>query len=80
MIVPYNPSPELLFGGPSRSEPGMGLYNAGAPGHRELGSTPSGLSPHPFPPEYGKYAARHDQSFRCMHSIVFKFLPTNLFL
>jgi len=78
MIAPYNPSPEPLFGGPS--EPGMGLYNAGAPGHRGLGLTPSGLSPHPFPPEYGQYAARHDQSFQCMHSIVRRFLPTNLFL
>jgi hypothetical protein len=74
MIVPYNPSPELFFGGPS--EPEMGLYNAGAPGHRGLGSTPSGLSP----PEYGQYAARHDQSFQCMPSIVRGFLPTNLFL
>ena len=80
MIVPYNPSPELYFGGPS--EPGTGLYNAGAPSHRGLGSTstPTGLSPHPFPPEYGQYAAHHDQSLQRMRSILRRFLPTNLFL
>ena len=78
MIVPYNPSPELPFGGPS--EPGMGLYGASVPGHRGLGSTPSGITPHPYPPEYGQYTARHDQSFQRMHSIVRRFPPTDLFL
>ena len=78
MIVPYNPSPDLFFGGPS--EPEMELYNAGASGHHGLGSTPSELPPHPFPPDYGQYSARHDQSFQCMHSTARRFLPTNLFL
>ena len=76
VIVPYNPSPELFLG--CRSEPGMGLYNAGASGHRGLELTPSGLSIHPSP-EYGQYAARHNQDFQCMHSITRRFLPTDLF-
>jgi hypothetical protein len=54
-------------------------YDVGAPGHRELGPTSSGLSPNPFTPEYGQYAARHDQSFQCMRLIVRRFLFTNLF-
>jgi len=78
MIVPYNYSPEPFIGGPS--EPGIGLYNAGALGHRGLGSTPSGLSPNPFSLDYGQYAARHDQSFQCMHLMARRFLPTNLSL
>jgi hypothetical protein len=77
-IVSYDPSPDLFFSGPS--EPGMGLYNSGAPGHHGLASTSSGLPPHSFLPEYGQYAARHDQSFQCMHSAVRRFLPTYLFL
>lgn len=63
VIVPYNSSPELFLGG--QSEPGIGLHNPGASGHRGLGLTPSGLSIHPSP-EYGQYAARHDQGFQCM--------------
>ena len=78
MIAPYSPSSEPFFGGPS--EPGMELYNAGALDHRGLGSTPSGLSPHLSSLEYGQYSARHDQSFQCMHTLVRRFLPTNLFL
>ncbi len=78
MIGPYNSSPEPSFGGPS--EPGMALYNTGAPGHRGLGLIPSGLPPHLSPSEYSQPSASRDQSVRCMHSIVRRFLPTDLFL
>lgn len=57
----------------------MVLYNVDAPGDRELGPASSGISSYPFSPEYGQYAARHDQSFQCMRLIVRRFLPTNFF-
>lgn len=73
-IGPYNPAP---FGGPS--EPGIEHFNAGAHGHRGLGSVPSGLFPRQFPPELGQPTA-HDQSLQCEYSNVCKFIPTDLFL
>lgn len=78
IIGPYDPSPGLSFGDPS--EPDMGLYNAGAPSRRGLGSVPSGPSPTSFSQEYGQPAARRDQSFQCTRSIVRRFLPADLFL
>jgi hypothetical protein len=78
MIGPYNHSPELPFGSPP--EPGLEHFNTGAPGHRGLGSVHSGLYPHSFSPELGHPAARRDQSFQCMHSIVARgFFPLTRF-
>lgn len=77
-IGPHNLSPGLTFGDPS--EPRMELFNAGAPGHRGLGSIHSELLSHPFPPELGQPAARRDQSFQCMYSNVRRFLLTDRFI
>jgi hypothetical protein len=70
MIGLYDHSPELPFDSPSDHGPGLGHFNAGAPGYRGLGSIPSGPLPRQFSPELGLPAACRNQSFQCMHSIV----------